>query len=226
MIKRAIIVSGGNRGLGESIIDLAIQTNEALVISISRSISESQSEFNNFHFIKHDLSNDFISFPFNEIEKILAEITEIYFINNASIILPINQIGEFKTQEISNSLKVNIEFPVNFINFLLSKYSERKLNCVNISSGVGNKPIESWALYSASKSYLINFFNTLKIETENNPNISVFCIDPGVLDTDMQKSIRSTSFPKQNYFKDLKNQNKLVSTYNAAIRIFTEINFL
>lgn len=226
-MSRILIVTGGNRGLGESFVELALKSEDTIVISISRSISDVQiiRKSNNFIHIKHDLSEGFNITILEPAKTYLENASEIYFINNASVILPIKKIGEFDSQEISNSLKVNVEFPINLINYLMNEYLNRKLCFVNISSGAGNKPLEFWSLYSASKSYLINFFKALSIETEENTEIGVFSIDPGVLDTDMQGSIRDNFFPRQEYFKNLKKEGKLISPKLAAMNIFNEIKF-
>ena len=50
------------------------------------------------------------------------------------------------------------------------------------------------------------------LENNSNSNLKILSIDPGVMDTEMQESIRnseSTGFSKKNDFIDLYRENKL-----------------
>jgi benzil reductase ((S)-benzoin forming) len=69
------------------------------------------------------------------------------------------------------------------------------------------------------------FFRILEEENKGNSTLSLYSIDPGVLDTGMQENIRDNVFPNQSYFKSLKEENKLIRPEDAALRIFNEINY-
>jgi len=69
------------------------------------------------------------------------------------------------------------------------------------------------------------FFKVLMEEQKDNKKIAFHDISPGVLDTDMQKSIRENVAPKQDYFLTLKDENKLINPMDAVITIFNEIKF-
>lgn len=226
-MKKIIIITGANRGLGKALVDFVIKDEDSMIFSLSRflhldhkSISE-----NKLILIKSDLSENFSDSIFEEINTNVSSDSEIYFFNNASVILPINKIGNFNKIDIETSIKVNIQYPINLINALLNKFIQNKIIIVNISSGAGKNPIQYWALYGAAKAYMKLFFRVLEEENKENKNLILFSIDPGVLDTKMQESIRDNLFPNQEYFKFLKKDNKLIKPEDAAIKILKEINY-
>jgi benzil reductase ((S)-benzoin forming) len=139
--------------------------------------------------------------------------------------VPIDAIGNLEQNAISTSLKVNIEFPVNLVNTLMEHFSDNEIEFVNITSGAGVNPVPYWSLYGASKAYMKMFFKVLMEEQKDNKKIAFHDISPGVLDTDMQKSIRENVAPKQDYFLTLKDENKLINPMDAVITIFNEIKF-
>ena len=225
-MNNVIIITGANKGLGKALVDLSLKDNNSIVISLSRSLHDDHQNIslNKLIFIKTDLSEPFSVSIFKNIDNHIKPETKIYFFSNAGIILPINKIGAFSTNEIDNSLKVNINYPINLINFLLKKYNHNKTILINISSGAGDNPIPHWSLYCSAKAYMKMFFRVLEQENPND-NLKLFSIDPGVMDTDMQESIRDSEAPKQDYFKSLKEDNKLIQPNVAALKIFEKISY-
>lgn len=225
-MEKIIIITGANRGLGKALIDVALKDEQAFIVSLSRSLHEEHEGISNdkLLFIKTDLSEPFSDFFLEQVENRILPDTVLYFFNNASIILPIAKIGSFDPLEIATSIKVNVQYPVNLINVLLGRFPMQQTVLVNISSGAGHNPIPYWSLYGASKAYMNQFFKVLAEENTGN-NCSFYTIDPGVLDTGMQERIRENAFPKQDYFKALKDDNKLIQPEDAAIKIFNTIHY-
>jgi benzil reductase ((S)-benzoin forming) len=226
-MSKIIIITGANRGLGKALLDVVLIDEYATIISLSRSLHEEHKEISDTKlvFIKTDLSEPFSDSIFDLIGKKIHSDAALYFFNNASIILPIDKIGSFKEQDIETSIKVNIQYPVNLINSLLRKFPNNKTVLVNISSGAGTNPIPFWSLYGSAKAYMKLFFRVLEEENKENSLLLLYSIDPGVLDTGMQENIRDNVFPNQDYFKSLKEDNKLIRPEDAAQRIFNEINY-
>jgi benzil reductase ((S)-benzoin forming) len=226
-MNKVIIITGANRGLGKALVDILLKDEEVIIISLSRSLHEVHKEISasKLVFIKTDLSEPFSDSIFDVIRKKINSDADLYFFNNASLILPIHKIGSFRELDIETSIKVNIQYPVNLINSLLRKFPKNKTVLVNISSGAGTNPIPFWSLYGSSKAYMKLFFRILEEENKENSTLSLYSIDPGVLDTGMQENIRDNVFPNQDYFKSLKEENKLIKPEDAALRIFNEINY-
>lgn len=226
-MNKVVIISGGNRGLGKALIDLVLKDPMAIIISISRSINSDHLTVDKkrFKFIKTDLADPINLKEFEVLDKIVKPNCEIIYLNNASIIEPIKEIGNFDSSEVYSIISVNINFPVCFINLLLERYSENKKILVNISSGAAKNPVSGWSLYGSSKAFINQFFNTLEKENYNNSQLSLFSIDPGVMDTGMQEKIRSNSFASVEYFKALKKNSQLIKPHEAAKKILNKIGF-
>jgi benzil reductase ((S)-benzoin forming) len=226
-MKKIIIVTGANRGLGKALVDFALNDEEAIIVSLSRSLHEEHKDIcsTKLVLIETDLSEAFSDTIFEIIDKNISTNVDLYFFNNASIILPIDKVGNFKELDIETSIKVNVQYPVNLINSFLNKFPKNKTKFVNISSGAGNNPVPYWSLYGAAKAYMKLFFKVLEQENINNIYTEFYSIDPGVLDTRMQESIRENTFPNQDYFRSLKEDNKLIKPEDAAQKIFNLINY-
>lgn len=225
-MKKIIIITGANRGLGKALLDFALKEDDTFLVSVSRSIHENHIGISKekLFFVKTNLSEPYSNTFIKYLECILNNDTILYFINNASTIVPIKKIGTIDDEDISSSISVNVQFPVCLINDLLKRFTKNKMTLVNISSGAGINPISHWSLYGAAKAYIDMFFKVLEIENENN-NFSFFTIDPGVINTGMQEYIREINFPKKDYFISLKEENKLIQPEIAALTILNKINF-
>lgn len=227
-MKKILIITGANRGLGKAIIDLALQEEDTVVISLSRSLCEQHLKVpgNRMVFVQSDLLKPFSAEALNIVDKYIKEDSVLYFLNNAGTILPIDRIGNLEEEAISNSIRVNIEYPSNLINFILGKYLDNELVIVNITSGAGNNPIAHWSLYGSSKAFMKMFFKVLAEENINNKNVLIYSIDPGTMDTEMQTSIRNNNFPKRDYFQTLKENETLIRPEDAAVKILSHIKFM
>jgi benzil reductase ((S)-benzoin forming) len=153
-----------------------------------------------------------------EIENIIPKITSggtIVFINNASIITPIQTSHTLSSNDHLDNYKVNCLAPTIITSLLLRRFDPSSLVFVNITSGAANRPIWGWDLYCSTKSYTKMHFDVLAIE---NKSLKVIQFDPGVLDTNMQKSIRDASdrIKELSSFKEMHETGKLKSPDEAA----------
>jgi benzil reductase ((S)-benzoin forming) len=224
-MRKIVVITGANKGLGKAFLDIILQDKETVVLSLSRELHEEhkKAKYKNLFLVPTDLSQPFSEDSLKKLDEFVAEDCVLYFFNNAGSIVPIKSIGTFSIPEINNSIAVNINFPVHLVNNLIKRFPKQRMSIVNISSGAGKTPISYWSLYGSAKAYMALFFNILK--EENDSNISVYNIDPGVLDTGMQKTIRENTFPKQSDFIALKSDQKLVDPADAAERILREVSF-
>ena len=197
------IISGVSKGLGYALAEnlLKFEDENTKVIGISRNMPDFVIRFPKyFDWVKIDFKNpEEISVNLESALKKYSPIKIIY-ISNAGDINPINKIGEIASQEMVDSLSVNILSPANCINYLLNNYSNiEQLLIINISSGAANKAIKGWSLYSSAKAYMKTYFDVLEAEMKdtNYGRIIVKQIDPGAMDTDMQQIIRNANVPSE-----------------------------
>jgi benzil reductase ((S)-benzoin forming) len=225
------IISGISRGLGYALVEITLKacTEKTIVIGLSRNMPDFLSTFpGRFEWVKTDLKN--LGEVIKNLEFSLKKFspTKIIFISNAGDINPIAKIGLIKSQEMIDSLSVNIVYPSNIINFLLNNYSTiERLYIINISSGAINKPIKGWSLYSSSKAYMKMYFDVLAAElvSEMDNRIIVKQIDPGAMDTNMQLEIRNAnvSSEQQDKLKKLYEMDNLKQPKEVAEMIIQSI---
>lgn len=228
------IISGISSGLGYALVEYTLKacTKETIVIGLSRSTPDFLNRFpNRFEWVKTDLKN--LGEVIKDLEFSIKKYspTEIIFISNAGDINPIAKIGVISSQEMIDSLLVNIVYPSSIIHFLMNKYSlVEKLFIINISTGAINKVIQGWSLYSSSKAYMKMYFDVLAAELagEMDGRIIIKQFDPGAMDTYMQFEARnaSVSSEQQDKLKKLYEMGNLKQPKEVAELIIRSIRKL
>jgi benzil reductase ((S)-benzoin forming) len=220
-MKKTVVITGANRGLGEAFVEVLIKDEDCFVISISRSLSEAQKAYNSkqFYFLDADLSEDGIAEKITVLKELLGEET-IYFINNASIIEPVVKIEDLDEASIDKTLSVNIKSTILMTTFMLKNFNTNVLTFVNISSGAAKRAISNWSLYCSSKAFTEMFFNTAQSEYKQH---RFFNFNPGVMDTGMQKTLRASDFPDVENFKDFQKEGQLKAPIAVAEDILKTI---
>ncbi len=134
-------------------------------------------------------------------------------------------LADLPAAELANALRVDLEAPLVLTSAFLRGTRQwpvpRKV--LNISSGLGRRPMASQATYCAAKAGMDLFTRCVALEEAARPNGAKVCsLAPGVIDTDMQVQMRGTdaqSFPDVGTFVGLKQQGALTSPADAAARI-------
>jgi benzil reductase ((S)-benzoin forming) len=220
-MKRTVIISGANRGLGKGFVDNLINDKDIFIISLSRRLSSEQKNYSKkqFHFLEIDLNEDDISEKLNTLNEIIGR-EPLYFINNASIIEPISNIENLDKDAIDRILSVNVKSSVLIFTYLLKHFSKNKLTFVNISSGAAERPIKNWGLYCSTKAFMQMF---LEVAQEEYHQHNFYNINPGVLDTGMQETLRNSDFPDVENFRQLEQENQLKSPLDVSNDILKTI---
>lgn len=216
-MERSIIITGSSKGLGDALVAKLLLDKNNIILAVSREVSEKQLGYSISHFshLKYDLSNSNLN-PVFEFISNKVDSDELVFINNASQILPINTIGNFNNDEIEKIIWLNVNTPIKIVNFLINRYSHKKLRFLNISSGAASHAICGWSLYCSTKSSIKTFFEVAEKEYEQH---TFYNIDPGVIDTGMQTAIRNSAFEKQQDFINMKTSGILQTPEEAALKI-------
>lgn len=217
------IVTGGSKGLGEQICIRALAKGH-FVFNLSRSRPSLKSP--NFRHLSVDLSGGLsaikkISSALGKID--LSSFKNIHLINNAALINPVGPLAQLDLEEMNAHLMTNLISPL-----LLSQActqaatsAKKPLTIFNIGSGAAFRPIAGWSMYCSSKAGLKMFTeNTaLDLETSKSRKIKIYHFSPGVLDTQMQQTLRGLSkkdFPDVANFKKLKTDHQLRAPGDVA----------
>jgi benzil reductase ((S)-benzoin forming) len=157
-------------------------------------------------------------------------------INNAALLPSIAPLSATNPAEIATVLRVGLEAPMQlaaaFLNATESWQAPNRSGLLrrvlNISSGLGRRPMASQALYCATKAGLDHFTRCLALEEAAKPHGAKVCsIAPGVIDTDMQVHLRSAQadkFADRGRFLDLKAQGHLSSPQDCARKLLTYLH--
>lgn len=149
----------------------------------------------------------------------------VTLINNAGVVPAIAPMRELPADEIAAALRVGLEAPMLLTAAFLSatRHWRATRRVLNISSGLGRRPMASQAPYCAAKAGLDHFTRCLALEEAAQPRGARVCsLAPGVIDTDMQAHLRAadaSAFPDVSGFRNLKSQGQLTSADEAARRV-------
>lgn len=195
---RLIYINGCTKGLGLEISKLLVNDEDNLIC-----IVRDKNKLGDLSAIKHHITIykcDYSSlidakntgnglFSYHD----YSLYNEIYFINNISVIDPVNKIGCIDDDGIIKSFTINIisNFIVinNFLKSLSNCYSPVYL--LNISSGISTNPVPGLFMYGLAKSYL-DYLNKQVVReyANNNINLKTTSFYPGGMNTKMQSHLR------------------------------------
>ena len=216
MVNKVFIISGASSGLGKAMKNVIINKSNHKVISLSRKQESSDLQNDRVEFVACDLYSTKVAQCLKNI-RLDGSKSEIIFINNAAVIEPLQKVGEMTEEEINYHFQVNVASPISLINAVVGYFNRGPLTIINISSGASTRPISNWSLYCASKASLEMF---CKVLCKEHPSINISSVDPGALDTNMQKTIRNSRASDVENYKSLKNEI-LIDPEQAALNILS-----
>lgn len=187
-----IVLTGACSGLGGAIHNLLISERYSADqrIFLCRSVNYKKSGL--IEYLSYDFSRD--EFDASSL-NINPSSKKIIFINNAGSIGVIDKAINLKSEQINESVLINFLAPLKLSQILAmaALKNNAELVVLNITTGATVKPVGGWLSYNASKAAIKIAFDTMAVE---NSNVRIIHYDPGVIDTNMQAIIRSSSADK------------------------------
>ena len=146
-------------------------------------------------------------------------------VNNAGVLSRIGPIDDIRNDDLSNALRVGLEAPMlltaAFLRATRAWAAPRRV--LNVSSGLGRRAMAGSASYCAAKAGLDHFSRCTALDEAQRPNgARIVSLAPGVIDTDMQTSLRNSDprgFPERDSFLRLKTDGQLVSARDTAASV-------
>lgn len=146
-------------------------------------------------------------------------------VNNAGVIPPITPLRSAQAADVANALRVGLEaamlLTAAFLRATSGWRAQRRV--LNISSGLGRRPMAAQATYCAAKAGMDLFTRCVALEEAELPSGARVCaLAPGVIDTDMQVQLRGADpqrFPDRGYFQGLHDNRGLAPPAAVAQRI-------
>lgn len=232
--RHLVIVTGATRGMGRAMAHQLIAP-DRLLLCVSRGVDDALTQAA-MHAGAHleQWSQD-LSEPLEASARLERWLTSLHapgllsatLINNAGVIPTIAPIGHCPSDEIARALRVGLEAPMLLTGAFLRVTGQwvaggwsgsRKV--LNISSGLGRRPMASQSPYCAAKAGLDHFSRCVALEEARQPQgARIVSLAPGVIDTDMQAQLRSGDpdrFPDLGRFLGLKDGGLLTPADEAA----------
>ncbi|KDR95407.1 benzil reductase ((S)-benzoin forming) [Peptoclostridium litorale DSM 5388] len=226
------IITGASRGLGNATAKKLIEKGYTLFcisrkqdMEIVKKAYEKNVELNYYEF---DLSNvELIEGLMDDVfEKISAgEAESLYLINNASVVSPLRPISKCESGSIIKNIKVDLLAPIILISTFirLSEKMEIQKRIVNISSGAAYGPMHGAACYCSAKAGIEMLTKCVGIEEEGKEHpVKVMSFTPGIMDTEMQREVRSSNeqdFAELKRFKNYKKKGMLTKPEIVAEKV-------
>jgi len=185
---KTALVTGGTRGIGKE-ISIQLKSKGYNVIALYKSNVENAEKFKKeteINTIKCDVTN------YEECKTIIEEIlvnNNIYILVNNAGITHDKFCHKMNISEWNNVISTNLTSCFIMSKFILEHMRKNKCGkIINISSISAQIGLLGQANYSASKSAIVGFTKTLSNENAGL-GITVNCISPGFIDTEMLKTI-------------------------------------
>lgn len=219
------IISGGSKGLGAALCEQYLARGFE-VIEFSRSAPMPYS-------VAIDLSvAEQVSQIVSEALKPLAkrDWQEIVVISNAGILTPVGPASKKDRDSLIANMNTNFVSGIIFMSEVLASFQSHycKKTLASISSGAALSERSGWSLYCAAKAGMEHFIRSVAKEQdyEQQP-FKMLNIDPGLIDTDMQATIRQSSvddFPALDQFIQRKETGLLISPARVAAAVMQIID--
>lgn len=227
--RRLFIITGTSRGIGEALAGYLSNKNN-LIVGLSRSKNESlqklfehrEGQYLHFHLdLRYpETIASVCQEVFSQIdpEKFLS----ITLINNAGMLEPIDQIADANIQQMIHHIQVNLTSTMVLSSLFLKRVQHMAVEkeILFLSSGAAKNPYSGWSAYCSSKAGVGMFARVLHQEQTNQQYpAKVVTIAPGVVETTMQKTIRTKNehqFPAIDKFIKLKDNDQLYTVEYVA----------
>ena len=218
------IVTGHTRGLGAALAEQLLQRNiavlgvsrgdhPALAARFSRLLQQTALDLADTTAVATWLTG-------NALREFVADAGCVLLFNNAGVVDPIGPLATQNVAAVARAVSLNVAAPLMFASALGALDTDAERRIVHISSGAARNAYAGWSVYCATKAALDH--HACAVALDASDRLRIGSVAPGVVDTDMQATIRSTSaeqFPQRERFEQLKRNNQLTSPEAAAQKL-------
>ncbi len=216
------IVTGHTRGLGASLAEqLLLEGIAVLGVSRGRHPTLASQAGDRFTEIELDLSDTPAVAAWlagDTLRRFVDGASIVLLFNNAGIVDPIGPLAAQDPAIVARAVGVNVAAPL-MLSAALAQAASATTECriLHVSSGAARNAYAGWSVYCATKAALDHHARAVVLDA--NRALRICSVAPGVVDTGMQATIRSTSednFPMREKFDQLKSSGALATPEAAA----------
>ena len=219
------IITGHSRGLGAAIC-AALLEQGATVLALSRkgNVTLAARHGERLREIPIDLADASQLLALTTTEDwhaFLGGSAPAFLVNNAGDLGPVAAIGRQRGSEIGHAIAVNVTAALILSDaFVAATDAAPDRRLLHISSGAARSAYAGWSVYCASKAALDH--HARAVQRDQVPGLRAASVAPGVIDTDMQTLVRSSTaddFPAIDRFRALHRDGQLQAPSDTARRL-------
>lgn len=187
------LVTGAGKGLGAAIANALARRGAHVVVTARTSESASRVvDAINAHGGAASAAVLDVAGPAASIDRILADSQIDILVNNAGAIQPIARLADTDPETWARTIRINLIGAYRLVRAVLpGQIAAGGGRIINISTGAAQQALEGWSAYCASKAGLAMLTETIHCDHAGD-NIRSFGLAPGLVDTDMQATIRAS----------------------------------
>ena len=231
------VLTGASRGLGLALAQ-ALLAPDRILLCLSRHCDDALAHAANQQGAHLEQWVQDLSAPEEAAERLQRWLHSLHapglasatLINNAGVIPPITSLHDCPPNAVGQALRVGLEAPMQLTAAFLRQTQawveagwSGPRRVLNISSGLGRRPMASQAPYCAAKAGLDHFSRCVALEQAQQPHgAQIVSLAPGVIDTGMQVQLRGADpsrFPDHDRFMDLQRHGLLTKPADAARQV-------
>jgi len=211
-MSKLAIVTGTSSGIGEALAQRLLADGWQVFGMARREVKFDGA----YQHLQVDLSDPVVASqlgPRIEAEMAFGEFSRLALVNNAATPGQKRSYGDQSTADTFRNIAINLSAPMALMDLAVRLRPDHALlRVVNISSGLAYRPLAGLADYCASKAGLHMAGESLA--EEKHPNTAVLAYAPGIVATEMQRSLRgetNDSFQSTAVFKAMHDEGRLAS---------------
>lgn len=216
-MNKVSLITGGSSGIGRALaLVLAEKGMQVYIVGRhqERLLEVRTHNPNKIHPIVADITTNSGR---ESITHLLVQTQLDYLIHNAAIIGPLTTLNKITIDEWRQCFSTNVEAPLFLTQKLLTNLKKGS-RILHLSSGLAHHSLPGVGAYACSKAALHMLYLTWKEELSAH-GILVGSIMPGVVDTEMQSTLRQSNndtFPSAHIFQSFASEKKLMSPETVA----------
>jgi len=219
------VVTGHSRGLGAAIAGELLARGIPVMGLSRRSNTELKARFGELLTeVELDLAHGASAAQWvtcGDLIGYMADADSALLINNAGVVTPVAPPGKQGPAAVALAVSINVAAPLIMTDaFVCATRHMSDRRVVHISSGAARKAYAGWSIYCATKAALDH--HARSVIEDAVPGLRICALAPGVIDTDMQSTLRGSSqddFPSLPRFEALKRDGALASPEDCAARL-------